>query len=695
MSGAKTRKPNRLINEKSPYLLQHAHNPVDWYPWGEEPFARARAEDKAVFLSIGYSTCHWCHVMARECFEDDEVAALLNERFVSIKVDREERPDLDRIYMEACQVLTGQGGWPLSVFLTPDKKPFYAGTYFPRRSRFGITGLMELLPRLALLWRDERDKAVEAGEQLLQAIADRGKGAGGAPLPGAGALDSAYRRLRESFDSRHGGFGGAPKFPVPHRLTFLLRFWKRTGEEKALQMVVTTLKGMARGGIFDQLGYGFHRYSTDRCWLAPHFEKMLYDQALLAGAYLEAFQVTGEPEFALTARSVFEYLLGDLRAPEGAFHSAEDADTEGEEGLYYLWTPAEIARVLGEERGPLVAEYFGVTDKGNFEGGRSILHRPHDHRSFAGAKGLNPDVMQLMIEESKGELRRARSGRKRPFKDDKIITSWNGLAIAALACGAAALGEMRYAQAAAGAASFIGERMVAPGGRLLRRYRGGQAALPAYLDDYAFLIWGLLELYRATFDSAHLERAELLGESMLELFGGRDGALSFAGKDSAEGLPDHADASDGAIPSGSSVAALNLLRLARLTGREELWERGVAIIRAFGGDLQRSPESFTFMLSALDFALGPAAELVIAGDPASAETKKMVSAVRRGFHPNMVVLLRPAGQGEKEIKGPAPFAGPVTAPRDGAAAHLCRERSCLAPVTDAAALQALLQEQRL
>ena len=695
MAEAKTTKANRLSSEKSPYLLQHARNPVDWYPWGEEAFVRAQAEDKPVFLSIGYSTCHWCHVMARECFEDAEVAGLLNEHFISIKVDREERPDLDQIYMSACQALTGQGGWPLSVFLTPDKKPFFAGTYFPRRSRHGITGFMELLPRLAALWRDEREKAVEAGEQLLQAVAAQGRGTGGGALPGAGILDEAYRRLRGNFDERYGGFGGAPRFPVPHRLTFLLRFWKRSGEEKALQMVAATLKSMARGGIFDQLGYGFHRYSTDELWLAPHFEKMLYDQALLALACLESYQVTGEPEFAVTARSVLEYMLRDLPAPGGAFHSAEDADTEGEEGLYYLWTPAEIIGVLGEARGPLAAEYFGVTDNGNFKGGRSILHRPHDPDTFAKAKGLDPAVLQGIIDESRLELYRARSGRKRPFKDDKIITSWNGLAIAALACGAAALGEARYAKAASATVSFIREKMVGPGGRLLRRYRDGEAALPAYLDDYAFLIWGLLELYRATFNAAHLEWAVLLGESMLELFGGHNGALLFVGADSPEELPAYADASDGAIPSGNSAAALNLLRLSRLTGREEWWERGEAIIRAFSGDLRRNPESFTFMLSALDFALGPAAGLVITGDPASAEAEKMISAVRRGFHPNMVTLFQPTGPGEKEIGRPAPFTGTAAAPPGGAAAYLCREHSCLAPVADAAALQELLKEQNL
>lgn len=688
-------KSNRLIGEKSPYLLQHAHNPVDWYPWGDEAFARARAENRPVFLSIGYSTCHWCHVMARECFEDDEVAALLNGHFVSIKVDREERPDLDQIYMGACQALTGQGGWPLTVFLTPAREPFFAGTYFPKHSRFGITGLLELLPHLISLWRDKRAQAVEAGGQLMRALAEQGPEGGEDDLPGAGALDEAYRRLGQSFDEQNGGFGGAPKFPVPHRLTFLLRYWKRTGEEGALRMVSATLERMARGGIFDQLGYGFHRYSTDRYWLAPHFEKMLYDQALLAMAYLEAGQATGEGEFAGTARAIFEYLLRDLRAPEGAFHSAEDADTGGEEGLFYLWTPAELAAVLGEERGKLVGEYFGVTAEGNFEHGRSVLRRPPDQGRFAAGKGLDPEELRELIHGSARELHAARGARERPFRDDKILASWNGLAIAALARGGAVLDERRYTDAAAEAAAFIREKMIAPGGRLLRRYRDGEAALPAFLDDYAFLVRGLLELHRATFDSAHLEWALSLSGSMLELFRSDGGALRFAAADGGEDLPPFIDASDGALPSGNSVAALNLLQLGRLTGREEWWERGEAIIRALGGELRRSPEAYTGMLAALDFALGPAAELVIAGDAASTGVGEMSRMVRRGFHPSLTLRFNPTGPGGKGAGTAAPPGGTSPPARGEAAAYLCLHRRCLPPVSTAGALAALLSAEGL
>lgn len=633
--------------------------------------------------------------MARECFEDDEVAALLNEHFISIKVDREERPDLDQLYMSACQALTGQGGWPLSVFLTPEKKPFFAGTYIPKHSRFGISGMMELLPRLAQLWRQKRKQTLAAGEQLIQALAEQGREAGEAAQPGSAVLHEAYRRLHDSFDERYGGFGGAPKFPVPHRLTFLLRYWKRTGEVKALQMVTATLRSMARGGICDQIGYGFHRYSTDEAWLAPHFEKMLYDQALLAIAYLEANQTTGEQEFATAARAIFEYLLRDLRTPEGAFCTAEDADTAGEEGLFYLWTPAEIAAVLGKEQGAIVADYFGVTTDGNLESGRSILHRPHDDEQFAAEKGISPAALRKLIEAAGKKLLLARNSRERPFRDDKILTAWNGLAVAALARGGAVLGVPLYTEAAEAAVSFIRDKMIAADGRLQRRYRGGEAALPAYLDDYAFLIRGLLELYRTSFNSAHLEGALSLNESMLELFQSDSGALQFTGIDQDSGLPVLADAADGALPSGNAVAALNLLQLGRLTGREELSERGEAIIRAFSGELQRSPEAYAGMLAAHDFALGPVAELTIAGETDSAEAGAMADLVRRQFHPNLLLLLHPAGSGKKEGKAAAPPVEQAVPPREKVTASLCRERRCLPPVSTAAALAALLKEEKL
>jgi uncharacterized protein YyaL (SSP411 family) len=487
MSRTKTKTANRLINEKSPYLLQHAYNPVDWYPWGEEAFARAKAEDKPVFLSIGYSSCHWCHVMERESFADPAVAELLNRDFISIKVDREERPDLDHIYMAACQALTGQGGWPLTVFLTPDKKPFFAGTYFPKRSRYGIIGLEELLPKLASLWKREPEKLAQAGEKLLWSVQDEFEAGAAKEMPGIETLDMAFDLLQESFDRRYGGFGPAPKFPIPHQLMFLLRYWKRSGKPEALEMAVRTLEAMAAGGICDQLGYGFHRYSTDAAWLVPHFEKMLYDQALLALAYLEGYQAARDPELAAAARQIFEYVLRDLTSPEGAFYTAEDADAEGEEGLFYLWTRAEIMDLLGEKRGRIVADYYHVTAAGNFKNGKNILHLPVAKQEFAAARGMDITALNEILSESREILLQARSRRERPFRDDKIITGWNGLMIAALARGAAALAAPLYASAARKAALFIREHMVDKKLGLRRRYREGEAAY--LLFSMTMLTW--------------------------------------------------------------------------------------------------------------------------------------------------------------------------------------------------------------
>ena len=695
MSRTKSKTANRLINEKSPYLLQHAYNPVDWYPWGEEAFARAKAEDKPVFLSIGYSSCHWCHVMEKESFADPGVAALLNEHFIPVKVDREERPDLDHIYMTACQALTGQGGWPLTVFLTPDKKPFFAGTYFPKHSRYGIAGLMELLPKLAALWAKDREKAAQAGAELLGLVLRQGRAGGGAALPGEETLELAYRRLKDSFDEVHGGFGGAPKFPVPHQLFFLLRYWKRSGESRALEMVVQTLKAMARGGIFDQIGYGFHRYSTDASWLVPHFEKMLYDQALMALAYLEAYQATGEAEFAATARQVFEYLLRDMITPEKAFCAAEDADSKGKEGLFYVWMPAELNAALGGERGSLVAEYYGVTEQGNFEDGRSILHCRETREQFARRKNMDPALVKEILEESRERLYQVRSSRERPFKDDKIITAWNGLVIAALARGAAVLEAPLYAQVAAGAAAFIEKRMTELDGRLGRRYRDGVTTYPAFLDDYAFLAWGLLELYQATFLVEHLRRAVTLTEQMLDLFGGEGGALNYVPAGLTDGLPQYQEAYDGATPSGNSVAAINLLRLGRLTGRTHWEEKGEAIVRAFSAELQSSPTGFTHMLTALDYILGPAGEVIITGDTGSTGVEKLAAAVRKSFAPNTLLLFHPAGIERLDIEALIPYLENMPSPDSRAAAYLCRNRSCLLPQHTPEGLTALLREHML
>jgi len=606
-------KANRLIEEKSPYLLQHAYNPVDWYPWGEIAFEKAKREDKPVFLSIGYSTCHWCHVMERDSFEDLEVAALLNEHFVPIKVDREERPDLDQKYMAACQALTGQGGWPLTVFLTPDKKPFYAGTFFPSRSRYGINGMIELLPRLSAFWKEDRDRVLQAGEELTEALRKMTQSAGaGSPaaeseLPGTELLDRAYQQLKNSFDHHYGGFGQAPKFPAPHQLNLLVRHWKRTGAADALEMAVKTLRSMHRGGIFDQLGYGLHRYSVDSRWLVPHFEKMLYDQAFIALAALEVYRASGDEEMAEFAKQIFSYVLTDLISEEGAFYSAEDADSEGEEGTFYVWKPEELAAVIGPERGCIAADYFGVTKEGNFEKGSSVLHRPVEDKIFADSRGISTGELTLILDEVRPLLLEARSRRERPFRDDKIIASWNGMIIAALARGFTLLQETAYLEAAVRAADFIIAKMVSTEGRLLRRYCDGEAAIPGFLDDYANLTWAFLELYRATSEQRFLQTAERLNREMLILFDTGKGILNYNTflNDEPEDVALEAEAYDGAVPSGVSVAAMNLLQLGRMLQDDGLVEKGKSLIMTQRDKLELHPTGFTYLLAALDYAFTP------------------------------------------------------------------------------------------
>ncbi len=613
MNSSENKKPNRLINEKSPYLLQHAYNPVEWYPWGEEAFRKAKTEDKPVFLSIGYSTCHWCHVMEKESFEDQEVAALLNKDFVAIKVDREERPDLDQLYMTACQAMTGQGGWPLSIFMTADKKPFFAATYLPKYTRMGISGLVEFLPKLAEIWQKDRERVEQSAHDVTEALRKHTEsGTGGlsldvkGKLPGVELLDQAYQTLEDSYDSEYGGFGGAPKFPAPHQLYFLLQYWKRSGSEKALNMAVNTLKKMHRGGIFDQLGYGLHRYSVDRQWLVPHFEKMLYDQATTADAALEAYRVSGDIEMAQMAREIFSYVLKELAAAEGPFYSAEDADSEGEEGTFYVWERREILELLGPEKGELVADYFGVTEAGNFEKGKNVLYRSHDNSSFCKQKGISEKDLAELLEEAQPIMLQARANRERPFLDDKVIAAWNGMIIGALARGAVLLGEKSYAEAAGRAADFILQRMVSEGSQLYRRFRDGETAIPAFLEDYAFMARGLLELYLATLDNRQLEQAIKLASEMDRFLSHDDGRLKFSSaEENIAGLPLYVEAYDGAVPSGTAVAAETYLRLGRLLEDEDMIKKAELLIGAQAGVMKRFPNGHTAMLSALDLALSP------------------------------------------------------------------------------------------
>jgi len=593
MSTLTAGKPNRLAQERSPYLLQHAHNPVDWYPWGEEAFERARAEDRPVFLSCGYSTCHWCHVMARESFEDPGVAAFLNDHFVPVKVDREERPDIDMLYMTACQMVSGQGGWPLSVFLTPEKAPFYAGTYFPPQSRLGRPGFLDILRLLDQNWRERREELTRAGQEVLQAVESHFRPAPPRE-PDPRLLDQAYREFAERFDPAWGGFGCAPKFPGAHNLLFLLRYHRRTGEPRALAMVEKTLQAMYRGGIHDHIGYGFARYSTDERWLVPHFEKMLYDQALLAMAYLETAEVTGNSSYGEVARRIFAYVQREMTGPEGAFLTALDADAEGGEGMFYLWTPDQVIAVLGEEEGGFFCRTFDITPEGNFEG-RSI---PNLVQSRAGLFGKGDEDR---IEACRVKMAAARQKRVPPARDDKVLTAWNGLMIAAMAAGTRVLGDETYARWAARAAGFLLDRLRL-GGRLLARYREAQAAVPAFVDDYAFLTWGLLELHQVTGDGAYLREAAALTRQMRELFADPGGGFFFTGWD-AQDLPVRPrETYDGAVPSGNAVAVMNLLRLARLTGDRDFREDARRSLAALMGEAVRQPGAHTFFLCALDWA---------------------------------------------------------------------------------------------
>jgi len=673
---------NRLLYEKSPYLLQHARNPVDWFAWGEDAFSKAAKEIKPVFLSIGYSACHWCQVMEAESFEDQEVAALLNEQFVSIKVDREERPDIDKIYMTVCQSMTGSGGWPLTVVMTPDRRPFFAGTYFPKEAKLGRQGLMQILPQMADLWENQREELLEIGEQATEMVQKISSSAQAGDLS-IKNMEEAFILLQGRFDRQYGGFGGAPKFPSGHTLSLLLRWWKRSGDEKGLAMVEKTIDAMWRGGMYDHLGFGFHRYSTDVGWLVPHFEKMLYDQAMLAIAYTEAYQATRKAEYAEIARQVFAYVLRDMTSPEGGFYSAENADSEGEEGRFYVWTREEIKDILGERQADVFSRFYGVTEAGNFEGSRNILHVSEELDEFAEREGMDPGKLRKGLEESREKLFLVRGKRIRPSKDDKILTDWNGLMIAALAKGAQALNESRYADVAARAADFLLKNLRRPDGRLLHRFREGEAAILGYLDDYAFLIWGLLELYQATFETRYLKEAVGLTNDILEIFWDeKDGGFFFTGGDAEEVLVRSKEVYDGAIPSGNSVALLNLARLGRMIANEEFEKKAEALARAFGGQIARSPTAFAQFLVGVDFALGPTKEIVIVGDLDEEDTGAMLAAIHQRFLPRQVLILRPNDERREVIEQLVPLVKEQNSIGGKATAYVCENYACKLPTTE-------------
>jgi uncharacterized protein YyaL (SSP411 family) len=674
------RTPNRLIHERSPYLQQHAYNPVEWYPWGEEAFAKASREQKPIFLSIGYSTCHWCHVMERESFEDPEVAKLLNQWFVSIKVDREEHPDVDQVYMQAVQAMTGHGGWPLTVFLTPDLKPFFGGTYFPAERRHNVPGMNEILPAVAQAWNAKREDILSSAGQLtgqLQQLATSAK-------PGTVAVETlhqAFNQATTTFDPTFGGFGGAPKFPQSHALSFLLHYWARSRATQSLEIVTTTLEHLARGGIHDHLGGGFHRYSTDEQWLVPHFEKMLYDQALLARTYVEAYQVTRASHFADVARGIFDYVLRDMTHPDGAFYAAEDADSEGQEGTFYVWRPEEILEALGPEEGELVNRFYGVTAEGNFEHGTSILHIAQPLEAFAKLKDHDPVQLAHRLAGARQRLLAVRAHRVRPHRDEKILTSWNGLMIASFAYGAAALDEPRYLRAAEAAAQFLLTHL-RQRQQLFRRWRDGQARYPGTLEDYAFFSDGLLELYEASLEPRYLAEAKALVLQMIERFWDEEGGGFFLrGKQEEPLIVSAKEFSDGAIPSGNSMAALALFKLGRLTADERLESYGRRLLEASAEAVNQAPLGYAQSLIAWDLALGPTREIVVAGDPEAPQTRRMLQVVHQQFLPRTVLALHGSGKAGGAIEALIPFLK-AQQPLDGKpTAYVCENYACKLPAT--------------
>jgi uncharacterized protein YyaL (SSP411 family) len=665
---------NRLIHATSPYLLQHAHNPVDWYEWGPEALGRARSEDKPIFLSIGYSACHWCHVMERESFEDETVARVMNDHFVCIKVDREERPDLDDIYMAATQALTGSGGWPMSVWLTPELEPFYAGTYFPPEGRYGRPAFRDVLSYLAEFWREDRQKILRQAEALSNAVTQFIAVESSGDIPSHDLVVRAALQLANAFDPVKGGLpgGGTNKFPPSMAMDIMLRVHHhlrgtdeaaRASAARLLSLVELTLERMAHGGIYDQLGGGIARYSTDVDWLVPHFEKMLYDQALVSDIYLKAYQLTGKPLYARAAGEILDYVVADLQDPDGGFYSTRDADSEGEEGRFYLWTKAELREVLGADAAELFCDYYDVSDSGNWEG-RNILHVARPVETVARLHDMDAATVEAVLADARRRTFEARERRVKPHLDDKVLTSWNGLMIASMARGYRVLGQTRYRQAAERAAEFILNRMQ-PAGRLLRTYRAGKAHTPAFLDDYAFLVDGLLTLHEATLDERWLDQASRLNAQLIDLFGdGDNGGFFFVARDAETVLVRAKDANDGAIPSGNSVELMNLLRLSTLLDRDDLNAEAERLLRAFGGQLVLSPLRSERMLAGLDlYHRGPCKVVFSTG---AADVGGLAALLKTGwqtYSPNSVFASRVGAEGQ-------------------AAASVCRNRACLPPTSN-------------
>jgi uncharacterized protein YyaL (SSP411 family) len=673
------RKPTRLIKEKSPYLLQHAYNPVDWYPWGPEAFEKANTENKPIFVSIGYASCHWCHVMEKECFEDEEVAKLLNSAFVCIKVDREERPDLDAAYMAVCQAMGRNCGWPLNVLITPKMNPFFAASYIPKTSTRGGVGMMELVSQVMQIWHMRGNQMDVVGAEIRRRIEDMEKRTPEKDIEKE-VLDEAYENLSRSFDPENGGFGFAPKFPRPHSLLFLLRYWKRSGNQDAFDMVEKTLRQMRLGGIFDQVGLGFHRYSTDGVWLVPHFEKMLYDQALLSLAYTEMYQATKAGKFKVTAKETLEYVMRDLASPQGGFYAAQDADSEGEEGKFYLWTMKEIMDTLEPADADLAVHLFGLSAEGNYfdtaigrQNATNILHLAEPLEEIAAAKGLTLDELIIRLGKIQTTLFQTRKKRVPPTTDEKVLTDWNGLMIAALARASQVFGEQCFLGAAVKAADFFLDQIRSGDGVLYHRFAKGERAVEGFLDDYAFLVFGLIELYQASFEDRYLQAATELTQAMNSKFwDDKNGGFYFTATKPDSGMPRMKQIYDGAVPSGNSMALLNLLRLSRLTNNAAYEETAHKLVKTFSLEIQSAPEAHTWLLAGVDFAVGPTQSVVLVGDLKQKDSLDMLAALRKHYLPNLVVSVKQpseAGMGYEQIEGKA-------------TAYVCRDQMCLPPTNN-------------
>ena len=671
---------NRLAKESSPYLLQHKNNPVDWYPWGDEAFQKATELNRPIFLSIGYSTCHWCHVMEDESFEDEQVAQLLNDNFISIKVDREERPEIDHLYMTVCQAMTGKGGWPLTIIMTPDKYPFFAGTYFPKKGRMGRPGMIELLPAIADAWVNKKGELIQSANQIKKYLIDSNNKEIGDQLNQT-ILTNTNSQFINRYDKTHGGFGVKPKFPSPHNLIYLLRYHNMSGDKTSLLMVEKTLQEMRLGGIFDHVGFGFHRYSTDREWILPHFEKMLYDQAMLTLAYTEAYQITNNQLYKDTAEEILHYVKRDMTDKRGGFYSAEDADSEGEEGLFYLWTIEEIKNILNNDESELLINTYGLNLEGNYKdeatGKKTEKNILYLKESISNAKSKN------RLNDITKKLYLAREKRIHPLKDDKILTDWNGLMIAAFAKAGDVFNSDDYIQQAEKSAQFILKNLTDNNGRLLKRYRNGNAGLDAHLDDYAFFIWGLLELYEATFNVTYLTEAIQLSNIMVEEFWDISNGGFFLGSENSEKLIVRAKTGyDGAMPSGNSIAAMNCSKLNRITGETKWAEISDKIFMTFSNEIQKTPSGYASMVNAFLFNVDSPKEIVIVGSSKDDKTKKAIEKIKSEYVPSKVIIFKDTDDKLNKLSPLAKWTVTQETIDEKTTFYICQDFACKIPTTD-------------